>query len=43
MLDKYSKVVYDGDKVQIFGALNYNVHSERWEISSPIAIFKDDN
>ena len=37
-LDKYSHVVYDGDRLTVYGSLSYNTASERWEMKNPIAI-----
>jgi hypothetical protein len=37
-LDKYSHVVYDGDRLTVYGTLSYNTASERWEMKNPIAI-----
>jgi hypothetical protein len=37
-LEKYSHVVYDGDRLTVYGTLSYNTFSERWEMRNPIAI-----
>lgn len=36
--NKYSKIIYEGDSLSVFGALTYNPNFDRWEIARPIAL-----
>ena len=37
---KYSEVVYEGDKLSVFGTFVFNPFANRWEIDNPLAFIK---
>eukprot|EP00347_Sterkiella_histriomuscorum_P023472 403334513 len=37
MYTKFSEIVYEGDKVKVFGTFIFNPFANRWEIENPIA------
>ena len=37
---KVSNIVYEGDKLKVFGTFNFNSNSNRWEIDETIAVIK---
>jgi hypothetical protein len=37
LYNRYSTLVYEGDKLKIFGILAYNTIANRWEIENPLA------
>lgn len=39
--NKYSQIVYEGSKVNLFGVAGYNPLSDSWEITNPLAFIKD--
>jgi hypothetical protein len=38
--NKYSDILYEGDKIQVFGVATYNTFSDSWELSEPLALIK---
>lgn len=40
MYEKFSRVIYEGDTILIFGLLSFNVSNDTWEFENPIAIIK---
>jgi hypothetical protein len=41
LFTRYSRIVYDGEEVKIFGIAKYNKFYNIWEITKPIAIMKE--
>ena len=39
--NKYSSIVYEGDNLNVFGAMTYNSNSDSWELSNPLAYIKE--
>jgi hypothetical protein len=33
-------MVYEGDKLKVFGTFQYNTYANRWEIDNPIAFIQ---
>ena len=41
-LNKYSEVIYDGDKLTVLGTLTYNKISDRFELKDPYCLIAPD-
>lgn len=39
--NKYSQIVYEGSKINLFGVTSYNPLSDSWELTKPLAFIKD--
>lgn len=39
--NKYSRILYEGDKFDVFGIATYNPYSDYWEVSKPLAFMKE--
>lgn len=38
LANKSSNIVYDGEKVSLFGLIKYNKYADTWEMDEPLAI-----
>lgn len=38
--NRYSRIVYEGDQLNLFGIARYNQFQDAWEITKPIALMK---
>lgn len=38
--NRYSKIVYEGDRLNVFGVLSYNRLLDSWEMTKPLAFIK---
>jgi zona occludens toxin (predicted ATPase) len=34
---KYQEVIYEGDKLTLFGVLSYNKYADQWEFEKPLS------
>ena len=39
--NRYSRIVYEGDELNVFGVATYNSNTNAWEISKPLSFIKD--
>ena len=39
--NRYSRILYEGDNLNLFGVATYNTYADAWEISKPLAFMKD--
>jgi hypothetical protein len=38
--NRYSRILYEGDEINLFGIAKYNQFQDAWEITKPIALMK---
>jgi hypothetical protein len=38
--NRYSRIIYEGDELNLFGIAKYNKIQDSWEITKPIALIK---